>query len=93
MPRSGLLSHMATLAPLMAAINAAAEGITYGLVEEEIGAAARAIGITTETGPLSGPPFVIVTSNTYKQIGTELKPVRSYPWGDCVVRPGLAQVL
>ncbi|KAK9793200.1 hypothetical protein WJX73_003559 [Symbiochloris irregularis] len=63
----------------------AAEGITYGLVEEEIGAAARNIGITSHTGPLDGPPFVVVTSNTYKQIGSELRPVRSYPWGDCVV--------
>lgn len=62
-----------------------AEGITYGFIEEELGAAARATGITKHQEPLSGPPFVVVASNTYKRIGDELKPVRSYPWGDCVV--------
>ncbi|KAK9793198.1 hypothetical protein WJX73_002450 [Symbiochloris irregularis] len=63
----------------------ASEGITYGFIEEELGEAARAIGVTTHAEPLAGPPFVVVASNTYKQIGSEVKPVRSYPWGDCVV--------
>lgn len=44
------------------------EGITYGFIEEELGAAARAIGVTTHQEPLAGPPFVVVASNTYKQV-------------------------
>ncbi|KAK9793210.1 hypothetical protein WJX73_008550 [Symbiochloris irregularis] len=61
-----------------------AEGITYGFIDEEIAAAASNVGITSHKEPLNGPPFLMVSSNSYKQIGSELQPVRSYPWGDCI---------
>lgn len=61
-----------------------AEGVTFTSIEEEMKLAAKQIGLPSE-GLQHRPPFVVVASNTYRQINGETKPVRVYPWGECVI--------
>ena len=61
-----------------------AEGVTFTSIEEELKLAAKQIGLSAE-GLQHRPPFVVVASNNYRHMDGEMKAVRQYPWGDCIV--------